>query len=445
MSDLIHSYAPRPQFIEFHSRSARWAILVCHRRAGKTVAAINDLIAKALHTEKPHARYAYIAPLYGQAKSIAWDYLVQFTTGLRTYMNVSELTVELYNGSRIRLFGGDNPDALRGIYLDGVVLDEPAQMKPRLWTEILLPLLSDRKGFAVFIGTPAGKNSFFEMVQYAQARPDEWFSMVMRASDSGIIDDEELARLREQMDEDEFNQEFECSFDAAIKGSYYGKVVNEMDADGRLLDDIPTDPTKPTHCALDLGFRDDTAGWLWQLTPGGVNYLRAFSVSGFAIPDIHALLLEHGFNGVLWLPHDAMARSLQTGRSVMEQFVSLGHRPRLVPPLGLQDGIQAVRNVLSHKGTRISKTGCEEGIEATRQYQRKWNEKSGAFSQAPDHNWASHYADGLRYSALAIRPPKTKAPTMAPVVSPARGIEVPKLTLDALWGTQPRGSLYERL
>lgn len=446
MTGPVHAYAPRPQFLGFHARTQRWAVLVCHRRAGKTVAAVNDLIANALFTPKKHARFAYIAPLYSQAKSIAWDYLLQFTAGLRTYMNVSELTVELYNGSRIRLYGGDNPDALRGIYLDGVVLDEPAQMKPRLYTEVILPLLADRKGFAVFIGTPAGKNSFFDRVQYAKAAPAEWYCLELRASESGILDPAELQRLAEVMDEDEYQQEFECSFQAAIKGSYYGKVLNA--AEGRMLERIDIDHGRRLHCALDLGFTDDTSGWMWQVTPKGRDFVKAFSVAGYAVPDIHGLLLDYGVSGDLWLPHDAMAKSLQTGRSVLEQFVGLGYKPKLIPRLGVQDGIQATRQMIADEGTRWSIEGCSEGIEALRQYQRSYNDVTGAYSQAPRHDWASHYADAKRYAAQAIRPPK--ADKVPPPQAPQPHERVKShaehgYRLDDLWGQRARTGAYDRI
>ena len=157
------------------------------------------------------------------------------------------------------------------------------------------------------------------------------------------------------------------------------------------------------------------------------------------------MLLETGHNGELWLPHDAMARSMQTGRSLMEQFVGFGHRPKLVPRLTVQDGIQATRQLIAHAGTRWSKAGCAEGLEAIRQYQRLWNEKSGTFSQAPKHDWASHYADGKRYAALAIRPPKI-APRAAPVVQ-ANPVKLLSdgVQLDVLWDTQPRHDLYGRV
>ena len=136
---------------------------MAHRRAGKTVACINDLIKRAITDGKENGRYAYIAPFYSQAKTIAWDYLLRFSEPIRTSANASELWVELINGARIRLFGGDNPDALRGLYLDGVILDEYADMRPRVWGEIIRPLLADRQGWAVFIGTPKGRNAFFDM------------------------------------------------------------------------------------------------------------------------------------------------------------------------------------------------------------------------------------------------------------------------------------------
>ena len=155
-------YRPRSVFEDFHTRKQRWAVIVAHRRCGKTVACINDLIVKALIENKKHAQYAYIAPFYSQAKSVAWRYLERFSEPFMTKANQSELWVELVNGARIRLFGADNPDALRGNFLDGVVMDEMADMKPFVWGEIIRPLLADRIGWATFIGTPKGHNAFYD-------------------------------------------------------------------------------------------------------------------------------------------------------------------------------------------------------------------------------------------------------------------------------------------
>ena len=156
-------YSPRQVFKQFHYREQRWAIIVAHRRCGKTVACINDIIRKALIEEKHDGQYAYIAPYYAQAKSIAWAYLTRFSSPALIKKNESELWVQLENGAKIRLFGADNPDALRGMYLDGVVLDEYADMKPSVWGAVVRPLLADRQGWATFIGTPKGHNSFWDI------------------------------------------------------------------------------------------------------------------------------------------------------------------------------------------------------------------------------------------------------------------------------------------
>ena len=187
MSRLIKlKYRPRGVFEDFHARKQRWAVIVAHRRAGKTVACINDLIVKALLENKKHAQYAYIAPYYSQAKSVAWRYLERFSEPVMTKSNQSELWVELTNGARIRLFGADNPDALRGNFLDGVVMDEMADMKPSVWGAVVRPLLADRRGWAVFIGTPKGHNSFYDI--YNEARKSEnWFTKVLRADQTDFF------------------------------------------------------------------------------------------------------------------------------------------------------------------------------------------------------------------------------------------------------------------
>lgn len=189
MADVITiEYRPRPQSIAYHNREQRWACSVAHRRFGKTVREINELIKRAAICALPNPRFAYLAPYYGQAKAIAWDYLKQYARPITAGKPMeSELSVQLVNGAKIRLFGADNPDALRGLYLDGVVLDEYGDMRPSVWGEIIRPLLADRKGWASFIGTPKGKNHFHELAQ--QAKGDSaWFYQELRASDTGIVD-----------------------------------------------------------------------------------------------------------------------------------------------------------------------------------------------------------------------------------------------------------------
>ena len=199
------------QEIERH----RFSVLVLHRRAGKTVLAVNHLIKAALTCQRKDPRTAYLAPLHSQAKSVAWDYLKHFTASVPgRKINESELWVGFPNGGRVRLFGADNPDALRGLYFDAVVLDEVAQMKPEVWAEVVRPALSDRDGSAVFIGTPKGQNLFFELYQQALTDP-EWYAALHTVDDTRILTDEELDSARRTMSQDQYRQEFLCDWSAS--------------------------------------------------------------------------------------------------------------------------------------------------------------------------------------------------------------------------------------
>ena len=206
MKEINTYYEPREQFNSFHARDQRWSCIVFHRRGGKTVACVNDIHARALYTTKKNARYAYIAPFYRQAKDVAWMYLKEATTDSAVKVKESELSVELFNGAKITLYGADNPDALRGIYLDGVVLDEFGDCRPSLWAEVVFPTLTDRKGWATFIGTPKGKNHFYHIRETAR-KSDEWFYLQMKASESGLLDEDELRIARTLMDDDQYEQE----------------------------------------------------------------------------------------------------------------------------------------------------------------------------------------------------------------------------------------------
>lgn len=218
MGRVVIPYKPRIHQREMHTgmESRRFSVVVAGRRGGKSVSLINHIIKKAALCKLERPRYAYIAPFYSQAKKIAWDYLLHYTAPIPgCKINESELWVQLPNGARIMLFGADNPKSLRGIYLDGVVLDEYADIRPDLWGEVLRPALSDRKGWAVFIGTPRGQNHFYSIYHEALANQDTWFSAIYPASKTGFPDDEELELARKDMSEAQYAQEYECSFAAS--------------------------------------------------------------------------------------------------------------------------------------------------------------------------------------------------------------------------------------
>ena len=222
MAEIIIPYKPRfPQdkihkILEMH----RFVVLVAHRRMGKTVMVVNHLIKKALLCERENGVFAYVAPFKNQAKNIAWQYLKKFTSPLPgCVVNESELFVQLPNKARIRLFGADNADALRGLYFDGVVLDEVAQMQPYVWWEVIRPALSDRQGFAVFIGTPRGINLFYELYTLAcrnmNQGQNDWHATLCRADETGVLPDKELNALKADMSPNAFRQEYLCDFSAA--------------------------------------------------------------------------------------------------------------------------------------------------------------------------------------------------------------------------------------
>src|SRR5262245_59924925 len=211
---------------ELLQRKERFKVIVAHRRFGKTMLGVTALLEAAAKARRKAARYAYLAPFQRQAKAVVWDLLKdQATRGVEApRFHESELRCDLKNGAWISLYGADHPDALRGLYFDGVVLDEFQEMDTRVWSEIVRPALADRKGWAIVAGTPMGRNALWQIYERAKTTPG-WRAALYRASESGVLPDEELAAARTVMSTEEYAQEFECSFDAAIRGAYYGELI----------------------------------------------------------------------------------------------------------------------------------------------------------------------------------------------------------------------------
>ena len=406
MRTIEHKYEAREFFVPYHQRSQRWSILVCHRRFGKTVGSINDIVAKALYNDLIRPRYAYVAPYYSQAKQVAWDYLKYYTEGMRVGKpRESELSVELINGAVIRLYGADNPDALRGIYLDGVLLDEPAQMHPRVWTEVLRPTLSDRRGWATFIGTPKGHNFFFDIWQRAKTDPDNWFTLMAPASLTGILPKEELSDAKKEMSENEFAQEYECDFDAAIEGAYYGKEMKDAEKEGR-IGDFKFNPSYRVLTAWDIGFDDETVIWLAQHY-GNKIYL-------FDLMDGHHEFIEHYMDNLTLmqpyanyqyqrhiLPHDAKQRtSSSSDGSVMSRFMQNRMPVRVIPRMSYLDQRTAARKILPY--CHFNKEKVEVGIEGLKLYSQKFDKETKKWSEKPVHDWTSHYASAFHQLAFGL-------------------------------------------
>lgn len=412
--EVVIPYTPRPLQQSIHDALAdkRFGVVVCHRRFGKTVLAVNHLIRAAACCTKERGRFHYIGPTYRQAKSIAWDYLKHYSAPIPGVdFNESELRVDLPNGAQVRVLGADNPDALRGIYSDGAVLDEFGLMQGRVWSEVLRPALADRLGWALFIGTPNGKNAFWSMRDYA-ATHDDWYLAEYKASKTGVVDKAELQAAQAQMSADEYEQEFECSFEASVRGAIFAREMAFLRAQGR-IGVVDYDPLLQVNTAWDLGVGDATAIWFMQLSGESVRCIDYYEASGEGLGHYVQVLSQRGYTYAKHiLPHDVQVRELGTGRSRLEMLASLGLRATVAPNLGLDDGIEAARIFL--KRCWFDAVKAKAGIEGLQNYRREENTRTGELKPQPVHDWASHPADAFRYAAISLKPAKSAQPIKYP-------------------------------
>ena len=374
-------------------------MLVAHRRFGKTVAAINDLIRTCFTVDKDNVRVAYIAPYLSQAKAVAWDYALEYTRDIPDIkINHSELRIDFSNGSRFRLYGADNYNAMRGLYYDAVVCDEHSNFPLSAWTTVIRPSLADRKGSATFISTPKGRNEFWELYEYAKSN-DDWWSGMFKASQTNILDPEELKEAKLTMGEDRYEQEFECSFEAAIVGAYYAMEMKTALEENRITT-VPYDPSVGVVTAWDLGIGDSTSIWFAQYVGQEIRVIDYYENSGVGLDHYAKELSSKNYHYMDHiLPHDVQVKELGTGKSRLETLHNLGIQDvTIAPKLAIEDGIQAARSMLNR--CWFDEEKCNRGIEALRQYRREFDEKNKSWRGRPLHDWTSHGADAWRYLAV---------------------------------------------
>jgi len=396
-------YAPRWYQQQVHACAARFIVLVAHRRAGKTVAMVNHAIRGALQVVHRQPQVAYIAPTYKMAKRIAWDYTKHYAGSIPgATFNTSELTAKLPNGARVMLLGADTIHDLRGIYLHGAVLDEYALMHPRLFTEVILPALMDTGGWAILAGTPLGANQLKRAYVAARDGAEGWAAFMLKASQTGAISERDLAVARANMSDAEYAQEFECSFEAVIRGAVYGDLMAEAEAAGRITD-VPYDPALGVTLAVDLGMRDAFACWFLQehFSGGQVRAIDYREWTGKGLPQIKAELAKLPYNITRWCaPHDIRVRELGTGRSREEVARELGMPFEPANDMSLEDGIEATRAVIPLLVFDRTRCGVM-ALDAMRQYRYVFDEQRQVFSKEPEHDWTSHCADALRTYATS--------------------------------------------
>lgn len=406
-------YRPRESFKAYHDNTKRFSLTIAHRRAGKTVARVNHLIRAACSCDKQLPRFGYLGPTYTQAKDIAWVYLKTYLAPLMPHglkINETELSVTLpRNGAVIRLYGAENYDRLRGLYFDGLAIDEAQDVPSVALTQVILPALSDRNGWLDLSGTPKGRAGLlYKCFQDAKVAPQDWFLQVLRASETGILAPEQLDMLRRTMPENEYQQEMECSFDAAITGAYYARLIDAAEKDGR-IGAVPYDPMLPVNTAWDLGIEDKTSIVFWQMLRGGaVRVIDYYEASGYGLDHYAAALDKRGYKyGKHYAPHDIAVRELGTGKSRLEVARSLGLPFSVIPIARVEDGINAVRMTLPR--CWFDETKCSLLIESLRQYREKVDEKRQV-GMGPLHDHTSHAADAMRYMCTGMRDvPQTQA------------------------------------
>lgn len=360
-------------------------------------------------------------PEAAQARKAIWNQVdphtgrrridVAFPVELRKRTVDDQMFIEFVNGSTWQVGGSDRYNALVGSSPAGIVFSEWALANPAAWA-YFRPMLLENNGWATFITTPRGHNHA-EKTYKAALKEKGSFAQILTAADTSVFTPDQLESERLNMIDEYgqdfgqalFDQEYFCSFDAAILGSYYGAWITKLKAEGRFRH-VPIDPALPVHTAWDLGHTDDTSIWFYQVPYGEVHFVGCYSASGFGI-DHYIDYVRDWYrttgakSGHFFLPHDAKAKTFASGgKSSEEQFAKAfgWDKIRIVPSLSVQDGIQAVREMLKRAYFDLE---CEDGLEALAQYQREWDDNKKAFRESPKHDWTSHIADAFRMAAVA--------------------------------------------
>jgi hypothetical protein len=371
-------YRPRPHFVSLHATSARWIFVVAHRRAGKTVALVNQLIRAANVNPRitPPPRYAYIGPSFDAAKDLVWGYLKHYTAnipGIR-YME-GELSVTLPNQSQIRLYGGALAyERMRGIYLDGAVLDEYPLLHPSAFTSVVRPCLADYRGFAIVSGTAAGEDHFHALKLKADDDP-AWAVFDIPVTDTGTsaLNPEEVEEMRRDMSPDEFAREMLCSFQAPVEGAYYQEALNALQMQNRVTKVSP-DLNTGVITSWDLGIRHLQCIWLFQLAGREIHWIDYIEGTGKSLSHYAELLaLKAKAGGFQYrahlLPHDVEVRELSTGHSRRHELSSLLPEPVIkVPNHSTEDGITATRGCLGISW--FDADACRKGLARLRSYRK---------------------------------------------------------------------------
>lgn len=420
--ELPNNWQPRRyQFPlwNYLSTGGQRAIAIWHRRAGKDEVLLHRTAVAAF--ERP-ATYWHGLPEYAQARKALWA-AVNPHTGkrrideafphvLRETTNEQEMFIRFKNGSTWQLVGSDRYNSLVGAGVAGFTSSEFALSNPSAWGYIR-PMLEENNGWAAFITTPRGRNHAHSMLEMAKANP-RWFAEVLSVHDTGALSSdrieeslaEYMALYGEDMGRAQFEQEYECSFNAAILGAFYAREMAAVRREGRIDGELEALPGRPVHRAWDIGVKDDTSIWWFQVVGTQIFILDCYSASGVGL-DHYASVIEdrrkaHGWvDGIDFVPHDAKVKEWGSGKTRVETMREFGLKPQLCVNASKMDGVNAARQALARC---VFHERCEEeGLSALEQYRREWDDDKKTFKASEVHDWSSHLADAFRYLALSWR------------------------------------------
>lgn len=402
------------------------ACCVWHRRAGKDE---NCLHWAAVAAHQRVGNYWHMLPEASQARKAIWDAInphtgkrridEAFPHELRETTRENEMLIRFKIGSTWQVVGSDNFNSLVGSPPIGVVFSEFSLCNPSSWA-YLRPILRENGGWAFFIYTPRGNNHGKKLYQSARKEPD-WFGQILTVDETHVFSPEDLAsELRELQDlygEEQgksfFEQEYYCSFDAAILGAIYAPTIRKIERQGRIAV-VQYDPKLPVHTAWDLGFDDSTAIWFWQITFGEIRLIDYFEASGQDTPYYCDILKKKPYvYGKHWVPHDAANELMAAGgRSIVQQAQDCGIRMNVVPATSQQNSIEAARATLQR--CWFDEEKCEKGLNALRSYQYEWDDDKRTFKQKPRHDWSSHASDAFEIIGQVWQTPKSEIPKPEP-------------------------------
>src|SRR5665213_319667 len=381
------------------------AVWVVNRRGGKDVTAFNWCIFQLLLN--PGWTAFHILPTYNQAKKVIWDANTNESQRILDYIppeviaskNGQEMKIRFTNGSLYQLIGSDNIDSLVGTNPKIIIFSEYAIQSPAAW-DYLRPILDVNKGYALFISTPRGKNHFYDLMLMAKANP-AWFCEVLSIKETNVLTEDDINNIRAEGVSDELiQQEYYCSFNRGVEGSYYGRLIEKARNEQRICN-VSYETRSPVHTAWDIGYGDSTSITFWQEIGGEIRIIDFYENQGEGIAHyVKQLQSKPYVYGTHYMPHDAGSGSIQTGRTLQDVAYEQGIKTTLLErEIDIQIGIEAVRVLLST--AYIDETKCKHLIKCLENYHKKFNEKQNCYAEAPLHDWCSHAADSIRYMANA--------------------------------------------